>query len=160
MDPFQIIESILEPEGLPMGPVLSSTHHMYAALLFGACEDNKRPACYLNGEKSKPSKCRNGEGALVDLNFGSWPPCEDGFMPACDDGSALTCSNGNAPQPPQLCRDATEVPVCKDDSESTAEPVCRKEGITPENFLCNEFYPAICPDGFRAMCSDGPATLP
>jgi len=161
LDPMQIIEAILEPEGLPMGPFLSSTHRMYAALLFGGCADKKRPGCYVNGEKSKPTKCKGAEGDVIDMDRTSWPPCQDGYEPACEDGSELACSDGNVPQPPQLCTDAADVPVCRHDGPTaTAEAECRKEGKIPENFLCGRFYPAHCPEGYTAMCSDGPATLP
>lgn len=161
LDPAEIMRQILAPQDLPMGPVLEATQHMYAAQLFGMCTDNKRPGCYLDPDtKSKPTKCKNKEGDVVDLERGSWPPCPDTHHPACDDGSSVVCSDGQEPQRPQLCTQQEDVPTCQDDSGNTAEVECEKPGKEPIDFFCGRFHPAKCPDGFTAMCSDGPATLP
>eukprot|EP00493_Phyllostaurus_siculus_P022338 UN22670 len=138
LDPFDIMRDILEPEGLPMGPILSETQHMYAAHLFGACPDNKRPGCWDGETKSKPTMCKNKQGDLVLMNGGSWPPCEEEYHPACADGSSLTCSDGSSPQPPQLCSNEEDVPTCQDENGNESDAECRRGNQIPTDFFCGK----------------------
>merc|ERR1719394_2145637 len=104
--------------------------------------------------------CKNKQGDLVLMNGGSWPPCEEKYHPACADGSSLTCSDGSAPQPPQLCTNEEDVPTCQDENGNESDAECRRPNQIPTDFFCGRFHPAKCPEGFQAMCSDGPAMLP